>query len=244
MVTVQVGAATDTGRIRRANEDRALTAAGVFAVADGMGGHAAGGVASELAVAALERLGARPGRGPQDVRDEIARANRDILAAAVDDLTRTGMGTTVAGVTLVQVAGTEHWVVFNVGDSRVYRYAESSLTQITVDHAEAEGVVRRGGVITRALGTDPGPEADLWMFPPTSGERFLICSDGLPLELADGEIAAVLRAEPAAQAAADRLVRCAVDAGGRDNVTAVVIDHLAEEDLDEVAHTIPPRNRS
>ncbi|MEV4512584.1 protein phosphatase 2C domain-containing protein [Dactylosporangium sp. NPDC049525] len=243
MVLTRVGAASDTGRVRSRNEDSAFAGAGVYAVADGMGGHAAGDVASGLAVAALRRLVERPDRGPQDVRAEIARANRDILASAVADPARTGMGTTVAGVSLVRVAGTEHWAVFNVGDSRVYRFVDDALTQITVDHSELNDAVRQH-VVTRALGTDPGPDADLWVFPPTPGERFLICSDGLPRELADTEIAAVLRAETGAQDAADSLVRRAVSAGGRDNVTAVVVDHVAPADPDEDVHTTPPRRRA
>ncbi|MFF5230422.1 PP2C family protein-serine/threonine phosphatase [Dactylosporangium sp. NPDC000521] len=244
MVLTRVGAASDTGRVRSRNEDSALAGPGVYAVADGMGGHAAGDVASGLAVAALGRLADRPDRGPQDVRAEIARANSDILASAGADPARTGMGTTVAGVSLVRVAGTEHWAVFNVGDSRVYRFVDDALTQITVDHSLADDAPRRQHVVTRALGTDPGPAADLWVFPPTPGERFLICSDGLSRELADTEIAAVLRSEPGAQDAADSLVRRAVTAGGRDNVTAVVVDHVTPADPDEDIHTTPPRRRA
>jgi protein phosphatase len=243
MVLTRAGAASDTGRVRSRNEDSAFAGAGVYAVADGMGGHAAGDVASGLAVAALGRLEQRPDRGPQDVRAELARANRDILASAGADPARSGMGTTVAGVSLVRVAGTEHWAVFNVGDSRVYRFVDDALTQITVDHSEPNNTTPQH-VVTRALGTDPGPDADLWVFPPTPGERFLICSDGLPRELADTEIAAVLRAETGAQDAADSLVRRAVSAGGRDNVTAVVVDHVAPVDPDEDVHTTPPRHRA
>ncbi len=259
MVTVRVGSASDTGRVRRRNEDCALTGADLFAVADGMGGQAAGDVASGLAVAALRRLAGRPGREPADLRAGLADANDDILASAVAHPDRAGMGTTVAGLGLVRVAGTEHWAVFNVGDSRVYRFVDGTLAQITVDHVAPATRATRGGGITRALGSDPAPDADLWVFPPTPGERFVICSDGLNLELADAEIAAVLRAEPAAQAAADDLVRRAVVAGGRDNVTAVVVDHLPagpdhaagrsrhladrDDDPDTTVHTAPPRPR-
>ncbi|GAA1518968.1 protein phosphatase 2C domain-containing protein [Dactylosporangium maewongense] len=227
MTTVRAGAASDVGRVRQRNEDSALVVDGVYAVADGMGGHAAGDVASELAVAALRRLADLPDRTPQDVHDEIARANADILASAVEHPVRTGMGTTVTGLSLVLDGDAERWAVFNVGDSRVYRYDGEVLTQLTVDHTAPQSVTRRRGVITRALGTRPAPPADLWVLSPVPGERFVVCSDGLPLELTDDEIAAALRAEPVAQAAADLLVHRAVLAGGRDNVTVVVVDHLA-----------------
>jgi protein phosphatase len=237
MGTVRAGAASDVGRVRRRNEDSALVADGVFAVADGMGGHAAGDIASELAVSALRRLADRQDRTPQDVHDEIARANADILASAVEHPVRTGMGTTLTGISLVHDEGAERWAVFNVGDSRVYRFAGGLLTQLTVDHTAPESVTRRRGVITRALGTRPAPDADLWVMSPVPGERFVVCSDGLSLELSDEEIAAVLRSEPDAQTAADLLVHRAVLAGGRDNVTAVVVDHLATAGPDSGTYT-------
>jgi protein phosphatase len=238
MMTVRAGAASETGNVRRRNEDSALASAGVFAVADGMGGHAAGDVASRLAIAALSRLADRPDLTPEDLRTGLADANRDILGAARQHPARAGMGTTIAGIGLVRFAGTEHWVVFNIGDSRVYRFVDGALVQMTVDHA-APGP---RPAITRALGTDPAPEADVWMFPPTPGERFLICSDGLPLEVDAAGISDVLGAEPSAQRAAETLVRRAVDAGGRDNVTAVVVDHVILPDHESYEQTLPPRN--
>ena len=141
------------------------------------------------------------------------------------------MGTTVAGLGLVCIAGSDHWVVFNVGDSRVYRFVGDALVQMTVDHTEVAELVAAGAVaaadahthprrhvVTRALGSDPAPEPDVWVFPPTAGERFLICSDGLFLELSEAEIVDVLRAEPSPQRVADELVRRAQAHGGRDDV--------------------------
>src|SRR5947207_1782171 len=135
---------------------------------------------------------------------------------------------------------------------RVRDLVEDTLVQMTVDHSEVEELVASGtigseearthprrNVVTRALGTDPAPDPDVWVFPPTPGERFLICSDGLPMELPDAEIAEVLRAEAVPQEAAEALVRKAVDAGGRDNVTAVVVDHISTDD-DVNADTSPP----
>ncbi|GAA4251212.1 PP2C family protein-serine/threonine phosphatase [Dactylosporangium darangshiense] len=230
MANIRAGAATDVGKVRRRNEDSALAGRGVFAVADGMGGHAAGDVASRIAVEALHRLDESSGAtgvGPLDVRDVIVQANADILAAAAADPAQGGMGTTAAGLCLGIVDGDECWIVFNVGDSRVYRFAGGALEQLTVDHVAPEAVTMRRGVITRALGTDPGPRPDLWVRTAVAGERYLVCSDGLPLEVTDEEVTAVLAACEDPAQAAEELVRRAVLAGGRDNVTVVVVDHLA-----------------
>lgn len=225
MANIRAGAASDVGKVRRRNEDSVLVGDVVFAVADGMGGHAAGDVASDIAVAALRRLDAVAGPGPLDVRDGIVEANADILAAAAADPALGGMGTTAAGLCLGRVDGDECWIVFNVGDSRVYRFAGGELRQLTVDHVAPESVTLRRGVITRALGTEPGPRPDLWVRTAEPGERYLVCSDGLPLELTDPEIADVLQSCADPERAAEELVRRAVLAGGRDNVTVVVVDN-------------------
>ncbi|GAA2394920.1 serine/threonine protein phosphatase [Catellatospora methionotrophica] len=248
MISVRVGTATDCGNVRRINEDASFTSSHLFAVADGMGGHAAGDVASAIAVARLARLAQRAHLQPGDVRTEVTECNREILAAAAADQTRSGMGTTLAGVGVTRLGGTDHWVVFNVGDSRVYRFTDGSLVQVTVDHSEVAELVAAGtiradeahlhpkrNVITRVLGMRPDPAPDLWVFPLTPGERFVICTDGLSSELTDDQIARVLYAEPTAPSAAQQLVAQAVAAGGRDNVTVVVVDHLiaAADGLDE-----------
>lgn len=250
MTPVRAGSATDVGRVRSLNEDSMLVGLDFFVVADGMGGHAAGDAASAMAVQRLARLSGRAELGPADVRAELAAANQEILAFAHADRARAGMGTTVAGLGLIRFAGSEHWVVFNIGDSRVYRYLDRALVRLTVDHSEVEEMVRAGtieaaearahplrNVITRALGMDPAPEADVWVFPSAPGERFLLCSDGLTSELTDPEIAAVLEAGPPAQDGAELLVRRAVEAGGHDNVTVILVDHLAGA-LDEDADTL------
>jgi protein phosphatase len=259
MVPVRVGTATDVGRVRRVNEDSLFTGRGLFAVADGMGGHAAGDTASAIAVTHLAELAQRQHLQAADVRAELAECNRDILAAAEADGEQAGMGTTVAGMGITQLAGTDHWVVFNIGDSRVYRFVDDRLTQVTVDHSVVAELVAAGtvhpsearshpkrNVVTRVLGMRPDPVADVWVFPPTPGERFVICSDGLCSELPDEEIATVLRTEPFAQPAADALVARAVAAGGRDNVTVVVVDHLidTEDELAEDTAQRSPRERA
>ncbi|MBW4720616.1 PP2C family protein-serine/threonine phosphatase [Saccharothrix obliqua] len=251
---VRAGAATDVGRVRASNEDSLLVGTALFAVADGMGGHAAGEVASAMAVDHLRALDGRDDLRPEDVRAALAEADHAIRAAGRAHPGQAGMGATATGLGLVRVAGSPHWVVFNVGDSRVYRYADDVLTLLTVDHSEAAEMVATGAltaeearysryrnVITRALGVRVPSEPDQWVFPPVPGERFLLCSDGLTGELADDEIAAVLRAVADPAAAAGELVRRAVLAGGRDNVTAVVVDygHGGTSSADTAPRTTP-----
>jgi len=256
MLSISFGAATDTGAVREVNEDCMTAARGIAAVADGMGGHAAGDVASHLAVARLEHLqDAKTALNPDDLLAAIVDANGDILDSVASDRARDGMGTTLCGVGVVCVGGVDHWIVFNVGDSRVYRLNDDVLTQVTVDHSEVQELVAAGllsreearvdprrNVVTRSLGTDPAPQADVWVFPPTPGERFLVCSDGLTLEIDDEQIAAVMRSEPDAQRAADALVAAAVSAGGRDNVTAVVVDVELPVDHSAVETDTAPRS--
>lgn len=249
MLTVAAGSASDAGLVRAVNEDCALAGARVFAVADGLGGHASGDVAARVVTAALGELGAMP-FGPSEVSAALAGANARIVAAATGPAV--GMGSTVAGLAIVTLGGGDHWLVFNVGDSRVYRYAAGRLVQLTVDHSEVAELVRAGElepararqdprrhIITRCLGTEPPPVPDLWVFPPVPGERFVLCSDGLPQELDDVAIAAVLAVEADPQRAADALVRAAVAAGGRDNVTAVVVDLVAGGGVQSDVATVP-----
>ena len=242
MLTVLAATATDTGQVRKHNEDNTFVGEKVFVVADGMGGHAAGDVASELTVARLSALD-EVRLDTETLRAQLALANADILDAARRDPQRKGMGTTVAGLGLTSIAGTYHWLVFNVGDCRVYRYNEGELAQLTIDHTEVAELVAAGSltteqarvhprrnVVTRALGADTAPQADVWIVPAARGERFVVCSDGLPLEVTDEQLAAVLGTMPEAQTAAAALVDLAVAAGGRDNVTVIVIDAAEQED--------------
>lgn len=254
MVTVDAGWATDRGRVRAVNEDSVLAAAPVFAVADGMGGHAAGDVASQTAVRAMAELAEREVLTPEDVVRCIATTNEELLVAASPFPERRGMGTTLAGIAMVTLAGTQHWCVFNVGDSRVYRFAEHELRMMSVDHSEVAELIAAGeitaeearshphrSVVTRSLGTEPGPSPDVWVIPPTPGERFLICSDGLSNEVADEKIAAVMGGRQRAAATAEALVRMAVEAGGRDNVSAVVVDVVLTAEGTPIDDTTTPR---
>ncbi|WP_299444903.1 PP2C family serine/threonine-protein phosphatase [uncultured Phycicoccus sp.] len=240
---VRAAGATHVGRVREHNEDSLVAGARVFAVADGMGGHAAGEVASRIAVEVLTELEDHPASRPDDVAEALREANRRILRAQADHPELRGMGTTATGVTVVDAGGREHWVVFNVGDSRVYRVAENRMHQVTRDHSEVRELVDAGllepsevsshplrHVITRSLGTDPGPEPDVWVLAPTPGETFVVCSDGLSGELDDRDIMLLTRENPDPQRAADALVAAAVRAGGHDNVSVVVVAVAAGDD--------------
>ena len=233
---VRSGSATSVGRVREHNEDALIADGTVFAVADGMGGHAAGEVASRIAVEALSRLVEHPPTRPEDVARVLREANDGILASQEQDPGQRGMGTTVSGLTVVDAGGREHWVVFNIGDSRVYRLADDELSLLTRDHSEVRELMDAGlideseaathpmrNLITRSLGSDPAPSPDVWELAPTAGERFVICSDGLSNELADPEILQVARQHADPQVAAAELVAAAVRAGGRDNVSVVVV---------------------
>lgn len=232
-VVLNVASSTDTGLTRTANEDSVLAASPVFLVADGMGGHEAGDRASAAVVDAFAPLGGRA-VDVGDVRDALSRAS-----AVVEDIAaehRRGAGSTVAGVALLDHEGAPHWLVFNVGDSRVYRHQGNELTQLTVDHSLGQEMVDAGelraedlssfaqrNVITRAIGATDST-ADSWLLPVVDGERLLICSDGLSGEVSDEAIRATLTMCGRPETAASALIRRALQAGGRDNVSVVVID--------------------
>ncbi|WP_404389968.1 PP2C family protein-serine/threonine phosphatase [Humibacillus xanthopallidus] len=251
--SIERGLASDVGRVRQHNEDTAAIEGTVFVVADGMGGHAAGEVASRIAAEAVVELAARPSLQVRDIVAQLTEANRRILESAARHPEQTGMGTTVAGLAVVSVGGSRHWAVFNVGDSRVYRSVDGELSQVTADHSEVWELVERGlitpeqaahhparNIVTRSLGREPMASVDTWVFPPYPGEVFVICSDGLSNELTRERMEEILAEHPHAEAAAQALVRAAVDAGGRDNVTAIVVQSPGDElDLDIDEDTTP-----
>ena len=247
-LTLRVGSATDVGRVRDHNEDALVAEGAVFAVADGMGGHAAGEVASGIVVETLRGLSGRAVLVRDDVATALADANEQMLRSVARHPEQRGMGTTAAGLAVVAAGGSAHWAVFNVGDSRVYRYVDGRLQLVTVDHSEVRELVDAGliteaeaarhplrNVVTRSLGSDSMPAVDLWVFPPHVGERFLICSDGLNGELGDDQIATLLGDHEDPHDAAVALVDAAVAAGGRDNVTVVVVALDGREDDDDAA---------
>jgi len=242
---VRAWSGSDVGVVRRVNEDSVLVAPPLFVVADGMGGHSFGDRASQAAIGVFRELAEQAGGEPvgvEDVIEAVAHANRAVRAVGDGpDGSHVFSGTTVTGIALVRnpVRGGVHWLAFNIGDSRVYQVNRASLTQLSVDHSVVQELLDRGlidaeqaavhperNVITRALGSAGDVDADLWLFPLERRQTFLICSDGLTKELTDPEIARVVtdwRAEPGGDPAGV-LVEAAVTAGGRDNVTVVVVD--------------------
>ena len=237
---VEWGAASDRGARREHNEDCFLTSPPVFLVADGMGGHQQGDVAAQAVVDAFQTYRSGSWLTSDAVHEAVAMA-----VATINTIGPTGAGSpgsTLTGAGLTVQDGMPCWLIFNVGDSRTYRLARGILEQVSVDHSQVQEMVEAGmiareeartharrSVITRALGGGllSQPAVDQWLLPATVGDRLLICSDGLTGELTDALIAATLVAVPGAQAAADELVRAAVAAGGRDNVTAVVVDAVS-----------------
>lgn len=251
MVGVSVGAFTDVGRVREHNEDCVYTGSNIWAVADGMGGHSAGDVASQLVVSHLADAD-RENLTQLDIQEALHRANDALLQYGRTTPAAAGLGSTVTGVAHVQIGAASHWAVFNVGDSRVYRMAGGTLARATIDHSEVEELILAGtltedearfhssrSVITRSIGTDPAPQIDLWVSPQMPGERFLICSDGLTSEVADAEIADILGQFSDAGLAARELCSAAVARGGHDNVSVVVIDVNPQGESDDVEATTP-----
>ena len=241
------GGHSDRGAVRRLNEDSFLVSLPLFAVADGMGGHAFGDLASQAAVNALSEAftGTIHATAPQ-VLEAIHRANEAVLA--VSGGSDVVSGTTVSGVAFVGVGPTEspHWMAFNVGDSRIYRWDGRHLLQLSVDHSAVQELVDLGeitqlqaithpdrNIVTRALGADTIVDPDIWLLPARGRQTFLLCSDGLTKELSDDEIARIIVFHGSEQVResdglpitlAERLVRAAVAAGGSDNVTVVIVE--------------------
>lgn len=253
---------THEGMRRTVNEDSVFASFPVFLVADGMGGHASGDVASALAIEAFRSLKGRTLADVASVERAIERAFDDVTARSGEE--RSG-GTTLSGAVLVDVDGVAHWLVVNVGDSRTYVLEGGSLEQVTIDHSVVQELVETGAlgraearrhpqrhVITRALGAGERAPADAWLRPAERGQRLLVCSDGLSGEVDDAEIAEVLTTVESPAAAAAILLRRALDAGAPDNVSVIVVDvdavALDEEDLhDTQVHdlddTIPRQER-
>lgn len=230
------GYASDRGLRRDQNEDSLIAADPVFAVADGMGGHEAGEVASSICV---RTLGEAPfvGEHLPDIGADDLRLLLHSADAGIREATGGRAGTTLTGAVLVRDSGTPSWLVFNVGDSRTYRMAGGILEQVTVDHSEVQELVDMGQitpdealvhprrhVVTRALGTGSDTEADYWLIPVEPGDRLLVCSDGLTGEVSDGQLQQILSAHGNPQDACADLVAAALRSGGRDNITVLVVD--------------------
>src|SRR5947209_7449102 len=246
MTELRAGGATDTGLVRDHNEDNYLTDEGLFAVADGVGGHKAGEVASQTAVDTLQREFREP--TTDGLIDAVKTANRTVWDLAESNPDQRCMGTTLTAVALVNEDGEERLAVVNVGDSRAYLLQQGELEQLTEDHSLVEQLVREGqltpeeaqvhpqrSIITRALGLDPDVEVDSWELTPYKGDRLLLCSDGLTNEVSDDEIASTLRSVGDPEEAARQLVNEAREHGGSDNITCVVVDVLDDDNRSEQA---------
>jgi PPM family protein phosphatase len=237
---VTAAAATDIGRVREGNEDSYLTEEPLFAVADGMGGHRGGEVASQLAVETLEKM-FKEGAG--DLPDQVQEANRVVFERSILDRKVAGMGTTL---TAALVEG-DRVRLAHVGDSRAYLLRDGELRLLTEDHTLVNRMVSEGeiskeeaethpqrSVLTRALGVDTVVDVDDDTFQVRPGDRLLLCTDGLTSMVSEDQIGEVLRTVRDPQEAAKRLVRMANEAGGVDNTTVVILD-FSDDDNDDAA---------
>ena len=248
-IELRAVAATDVGAVRAVNEDSVYARAPLFFVADGMGGHHYGDRASQAIGAAFDELlpSDQPST-PAEILAVIDAANERIQGLITEaDGPGAVAGTTLAGVALVEVAAGEgseilpHWMIFNVGDSRVYSWNGRDVVQITVDHSAVQELVALGvitpeealvhpdrNVITRAVGSDTFVDTDLWLMPVQGHQVFIVCSDGLTKELEDEQISATIRQHIGdaddKDTLAQALVTNALNHGGRDNVSVVVVE--------------------
>lgn len=237
-MTLRYGAATDRGRMREGNEDNLVSRNHLFAVADGMGGHQGGEVASRIAVETLAEI---PDGGPwmseqqakEILRDSVIDANRKIRQLAASDRSLEGMGTTLTAV--LEDGYTVH--LAHIGDSRAYLYSGGHLSLLTEDHTLVQQLVKENrltpeeaehhpqkSIITRALGVEEEVDPDLDTYQRRPGDRLLLCTDGLSNMVEDDELRRVLQKVRDPQQAADELIALANAAGGHDNITVVVLD--------------------
>lgn len=240
---------TDTGFRRQHNEDSLVTRPPVFAVADGMGGHSHGDLASRAVAEELGSLAGVEAVEPIDVVDALRRATATIERLGEGD---GGAGTTVTGCAFALHEDAPHFAVFNVGDSRTYAMLGERLTRITVDHSVVQELIDAGllteeeaethpeaNVVTRGVGAGIDPVPDYFLLPVMPGLRLLVCSDGLTKEVGDLDIERILGEHEEPATAAEALVSAALDHGGRDNVTVIVVDVTRAPTVDDVDRTVP-----
>ncbi|GAA2908151.1 protein phosphatase [Microbacterium keratanolyticum] len=230
-------AISHTGRVRSNNQDSGYSGANLFAVADGMGGHAGGDVASSIAIHRLEGLD-QGFPSTQDAQASLQAAATtaagDLIRAAKDRPELAGLGTTLSAIIMVD----DYAVIGHIGDSRIYLLRDDELTQITADHTFVQRLVDSGritleearyhprrSVLMRVLSDmDADPELDMFVMPTQPGDRWLLCSDGLSGVVDDAHIEKVLRMGFAPGRSADVLLKQALDGGAPDNVTIVIVD--------------------
>lgn len=237
MTTPASAAVSHVGKIRADNQDSGYAGAHLFVVADGMGGHAGGDIASAIAaqrIADADQEYPDTGSAESSLRDALLAANSLLAETVFEHTDLTGMGTTVSALARVG----DRVVIAHIGDSRVYRYRDGELEQVTTDHTFVQRLVDTGritpeeaavhprrSVLMRVLGdVDAAPEIDTLVFDTRPGDRWLLCSDGLSSYVSDEKMAQILGTVHTAQGAADRLVRESLDHGAPDNVTVVLFD--------------------
>jgi len=257
MLTLAIGAATDTGNLRGQNEDAHIAEQNLFAVADGMGGHNAGEVASAMAIEHLRSIALSGVSSAEAFAQVVRDLNSAIYASATSTTDQRGMGTTLTAAALLapteNVDQPSQIVIANVGDSRTYLLRSGELRQMSVDHSYVQELVTEGlltvdearthprrNIVTRALGIDEQVSVDTWTIPMFDGDRFMLCSDGLVDEVPLDEITELMREHSAPQLIAERLVTAAKRHGGRDNITVIVVDVNINAAAPEVVADIAP----
>jgi len=251
-VRLHFGAATDVGRVREVNEDSFLAAAPVFVVADGMGGHAGGDVASRIVVEEFGRLadtGYDPREGATAVAETLDAAQQRIRAYGEENGSAARpwyAGTTAVVALVVEDDEGPKWLLANLGDSRVYKMLDGRLDQVSVDHSVVQELMDAGQidaeqasrhperhVVTRALGGPDPLHPDFFLLPFGAARRLVLCSDGVSGLIDDLTIERILLGAADPRDAADQVVAAAVEAGGTDNATAVVVDVVGWDDEEE-----------
>ena len=257
---LQSAFASNPGKIRAQNEDCLHSGEWLLVVADGMGGHQAGEVASEITVSTIRNACSPAPIGSDDSNlahphlsdlvKAVVDANSAIFRSSLEDPDKQGMGTTVTALSVI-VDPTDPDTPFalglvNVGDSRTYVMRQGRLRQVSKDHSFVQDLVDQGqitkeearyhprrNIVTRALGIEPDVRVDSVQLSLIKGDRYLLCSDGLVDEVDDEHIAEILKQHQDPQTAADALVQAANDNGGRDNITVIVADVLEGDELSE-----------
>lgn len=230
---MKIGAKTDKGKVREQNEDSYGYQDDLFVLADGMGGHRAGEIASAIAVQTILAMDFTKDSPDKILKEAVYQANQAILHAVEQDPTQYGMGTTV---TVLYFCKNQAYYT-HIGDSRIYRYSNGSLLQLTSDHSLVAELVKNGGIteaearnhpqrniLTRALGTEAMLELEITQVPALTGDKFLLCSDGLCGFLEEALIFEEISVRDEPQVIVDRLVELANDAGGTDNITVILIE--------------------
>lgn len=234
-LTLEWAATTDVGRRREVNQDAVMVQYPLFVVADGMGGHLGGEIASARTVDRMREVASSDRIAPKSIEKALGRAVKDILDHP--EATDEGTGTTLTGLYLDQQGDEDSWVTLNIGDSRVYVLRQGALVQITTDHSVVQELVTAGrlspeeaethpygNVITRAVGPTEHVAPDYVRLDVVDGDRFVVCSDGLTKELTDYGIQHFLHENQDPQAAVAAMLEAALENGGRDNITIIVLN--------------------